>query len=89
MMAGKFPMSAWKRAVGLTRRKPMKAKVNEGLFETLLREFMAGRMSSKQGNSKLRAFGKKCFEYGVVYERYPKDKLETEKSFFKIMGFKP
>ena len=48
---------------------PKPRKPDEGPFETLLREFMAGRMSSKQGNARIRSLmarrEKKAFDAGA------------------------
>lgn len=67
-----------------------KAK-REGLFEILLREFMAGRMSSKQGNDKLRALmrraRKDAWEQGldcrIHWKEWNKTKSTTKCTFEK------
>ena len=51
---------------------PKPRKPDEGPFETLLREFMAGRMSSKQGNARIRSLmarrERKAHDHGIEQE---------------------
>ena len=44
--------------------KPRKLMNNRATFESLLRVFMAGKMSARQGNAAIRALEKKAFMHG-------------------------
>jgi hypothetical protein len=75
----------------------MRHREREGPFEILLREFMAGRMSSKAGNTRIRKGLKRAWivgrsssileHMGPVKERWT---LKRSKEIFEeIFGFRP
>lgn len=61
--------------------------MNRISFEHLLREFMAGRMSSKKGDMKVRAWLRKAYLQGKVNGSWPTG--SDKEQFIKLFGFQP